>query len=370
MDQRAKQIIAIVEKIGAPLVSSVVANAGEDAVQGHAQQVAALLTQSVKLGIDIVGMTDLSVTQGDSVRLALSGVAGAMLADLYAHGKKVPDDVTLSKIKSALQAVLTFSENFTIDDNGSKRLVGLSDGVDLSDSSQTQLQYMYVFISIVDAVASFSFGLPEQKLVLEITERLISDSKALRGALFEDLSGDDEEIVDFACLRALVPVFAACYTKLTKRLSAGEVQSASIDKVWKNYDARYALLRSLVVSLSGQEISSSSSESVTPVQASSSSPPSSVQELSTPSVEEAPAVPASSIASPIASPIASIVTKSDVSSAQEEQKPAVQNPMAMFSKPESDPQPDVEQDNGSVADEGDGSAGSRGNPMSFFKKGG
>lgn len=309
MDQRSQHLIQIFEKIGAPLVAAVVQAAPEDDAPANAQKVAELLTKTVKLGIDVAGMAGLGATEGDSVRVALSALAGPLLAELYKNSKQVPSDDDLTKLTSALQSVLTFSEKFTVDSESAARLENIEGQTVALDDHQMHLQYINAFVPLINAVGQFAFGQSEQKVVMDVSIRITSEASNLRKALLPDLSEIDQKRADIAILKALVSVYTACHLAETKRLSGGD-GAGSIDDVWKAYEVRYAMVEALAKSLTGAQVDVASSSQApaqeAPAAAAPPPPP--------PPAEEAP----SAAAPPPAA-----------------EAPA-DNPMAMFSKPKDD----------------------------------
>ena len=74
-----------------------------------------------------------------------------------------------------------------------KRLADLkATGVPV-DANQTAVQYVEAFIPVVEAIAVFSFGQAEQKLIVDVTERLVKRAAEMREALMPSASGDDQK---------------------------------------------------------------------------------------------------------------------------------------------------------------------------------
>lgn len=361
MDKRADYLIQVLEQIGSPLMSSIIATSDNGDAQSDAQTMASLLGKTVELGISMANMADLSSIENDSVRVALTGLASPLIAEMHAKNQHTPSDNDLKRVASALQAVLTFSENFTPDQDNTERLKALSASGSGADAHQITVQYMHAFLPAVNAVAAFPFGQPEQKLIMDVSSRLTAKASAMREALLGDVSDQQREAVDLAILKSLVDVYAKCHEAETKKLSAagdeGQDSAAALQNVWKSFDIRAAMLEALAASLipGGSASQSASTESPAPAQ-------------ETVSPVEAPAEPAP------AQPVEESKTEAAAT-------PPSGNPMSMFAKPKTDETPaqsspaaqdsepsntPSEADDDSSGDTGGDSSG--GGPMSFFKK--
>ncbi len=371
MDQRAQYLIQIFEKIGAPLVAAVVACAPEDEDQAQAQKVAELLTKTVKLGIDIADMADLGALQGDSVRVALSGIASPLLAEAFRSGKQVPSDGDLQKITSALQAVLTFSENFTPDLDNAERLSALAaQGAGL-DAHQMNIQYIQAFIPVINAIGRFSFGQPEQKLIMDVSIRVTAEASNLRKALLGELPEIDQKRADLAILGALIAIYTACHEAETQRLSEGKdaQDGGSVEAVWAAYETRLAMLEVLAKSLmpDAQVVAQGAGDVQTP---------STPLKVETPVAEKSespqnPEVPKESAPSESsANPMSMFSKPKEAETPKVEPSPAPEEVPSEVAAPEAPPEQPPVQDAppSEKKEEGSGEKSSGGGPMAFFKK--
>jgi len=164
MNQRAQYLIQILDKIGAPLLSVAEGNADQ---ADTATTVASLLGKVVEASIAMNDTLDLNATdaQDDSLRVALAAIAGSLVADQYKQKGKVPEAADLSRIQSALSAVLTFGDNFTLSDAHVARLENIKAKGAPVDAHQINIQYVDALIPVINAVSAFPFGQPEQKLI-------------------------------------------------------------------------------------------------------------------------------------------------------------------------------------------------------------
>lgn len=334
-----------------------------------AQKMAALLSKSVELSISMANMAELSGVPGDSVRVALAALASRLVAEIHTKTKNPPSENDLSRITSALQAVLTFSENFTPDADNTERLKALEARGVGADAHQIGIQYLQAFIPAVNAIGEFAFGQPEQKLIMDVSSKLTAKASNIRQELIGDLPEDAAQAVDLAILKALVELYATAHAAETQHLRTVNPEEQNVEKslasVWSAFDTRAAMIEALAASLlpdankAGGSAGTSKAPSApaAPVEAPPAEPPK--------TQEAAPAAPPPPPAEKPATP------------------PAGANPMAMFAKPKSDdapppapepapeaapesaPTPEAQPESAPAEDK----PASGGNPMSFFKKG-
>lgn len=252
MHHRAEYLIQVLEKIGAPLLAAVItANAKNDgALHNEAQKIAELLAKTVQTSIEMTSAIDLGPTgqMTDSIRVALTGLAGPMVAHSFENSGRTPNDADIKRIMTALQAVLSFAENFEANSENSDRLKDLSAAGQSADTVQAQAQYLQAFVPVIGAVGAFSFGQPEQKLIMDISSRLATKASSVS----KTLVGDDR--IARAALNALAEIYAACHRAEIQRLEGmSDDQRAqaglSVDGIWKNFDAQAAMLEALAQGL-------------------------------------------------------------------------------------------------------------------------
>lgn len=253
MNQRAQYLIQILDKIGAPLLSAV--DSRDDA--DTAQIVASLLGKVVETSISMNNALDLNANdaQDDSLRVALAALSGSLVADQYKQKGKLPEAADLARIQSALSAVLTFADNFTLSPDHVKRLSALKANGGAVDAHQINLQYVDALIPVVNAVGAFPFGQPEQKLIMDVSDRLVKRTAEMRETLLPGLSGDDEKLAELAILRATASVYAACHETETQRLTSTDAEAPevlSIEPVWKAFESRTAMLESVAKNIMPQ----------------------------------------------------------------------------------------------------------------------
>lgn len=372
MDQRTEYLFQILDKIGGPLVAAIAHGAipsdsqntnPEASAREEAQTIAQLLARCVQMSIEIGRVMDLDMTDSDTAdrkRLALMVLAGPLIAGQYRHDGRVPGDAEQKKIMTGLEAVLTFSQNFSSMPGNTAELAGSAD-----DAGGTEIvKAMRHFTPVVNAIGAFPFGQPEKKLIQDVSSKISIRAEELAQSL---LPGAEVKAADKLMLvKTLAEIYAECHAEqmrlmLSKSQDEPDVQQG-LDNVWIRFNIRAAMLEALAAGLlpQGQGV---------------------------PSAESGMAIPAAPV--PVAMPPVE-------APARPSPPPAGFNPMAMFGKkdepeasvgpspvpseepilqavpeppPELPPDPPPPQDTKKDDGEGgSGTGGSGGSPMSFFKK--
>lgn len=275
MNQRTEYLLRVLEKIGTPLMASILQAPGRGAAdEAHkdAQRMAELLARTTQASIEMGQAIDLGALPdgGDSVRVGLAALAGGLIGTHYRQTGKAPADNDLRKMTAALQTVLTYSGNFMPGADAAARLSNLEPMGQRSDPQQTSLQYIHALIPVVSAVTSFPFGQPEQKLAMDVAARLVQRSMELREALLPGLQDDEQKRAELSLLGVLAKIYAACHDAETARMmSLTEEQrtmgGVGMDSVWKAFDIRTGILEALAKNMvPGSSGSASSSGSNAP----------------------------------------------------------------------------------------------------------
>ena len=291
-------LVQVMEKIGSPLIASVNdvaarlkaqnpdADANADPATAQAEdatKVATLLNKSVQVALSMSKMLDLSHDdrEADSVRLSLTALAGPMLANQYRMSTRLPGENDIKRIVTSLEAVMTFSDNFTVAGDATVRLNQIDKDFFPADPTQIQIMYIQALVPTVNAVVAFPFGQPERKLVQDITGRLIAKAKEIVSINFPNLAEQQAKKSELAVLRSLATIYSQCHFGEMARLMAlpaDQRQQTSLDPVWASFDLRASLLEVLAAqavpdSAQGQ---AGSSGGVAPAQNLQSEPPQNV----------------------------------------------------------------------------------------------
>lgn len=324
MDSRTHYLLQILETIGSPLMGAIVAlgDGADDDAQKDAQFMAALLGKTVEASIGLGEIMDINPAeaQDDTLRVALAGLAGPLVAGQFSKRGRVPEARDIKKMTNALQAVLTFSDNFTPTGETVQRLKNLEASGQIVDTYQTQIQYMQAFIPVIEAIAAFPFGQTEAKLIMDVSDRLVKKSVELREALLPNV-GDEaaQKRVELGLLKALAELYSVCHKAETEKvLKAGGDAPAgglSVEPVWAAFDVRAAMLEALADKMVP---GGGASKGVSPV----------VAAVAAAAVEAPP--PVTPVAVAVPPPVAPVETP------PAEQPPAGGSPMSMFAAPKAD----------------------------------
>lgn len=255
MNQRAEYLLRVLEKIGTPLMTSIMRAPGRSAAEEthkDAQRMAELLAKTTQASIDMAQAIDLGAMPdgGDSVRVGLAALAGELVGAHYRQSGKAPGDNDLRKMTAAMQTVLSYSENFMPGADATARLNNLEPLGQGADPQQTSLQYIHAFVPVVGAATAFPFGQPEQKLVMDIAGKLVQRAMEMREALFSSLDPAEQKRMELSLLGALAEIYAACHEAETARMmSLTEEQrtmgGVGIESVWKAFYLRAGILEAM-----------------------------------------------------------------------------------------------------------------------------
>jgi hypothetical protein len=262
MDSKSQFLLELLAKLGSPLLQAVNAQAAQsDGAQGHAQTVAMLMSETVKISIALSQAMNLKTDDGDAdaIRVALAALAAKLVAESYAQSGRMPGEQESQRIIKSLESVLAFSDNFAPAAEHAQRLQTLAGTAPFFDPLQTNLYAINALVPAIAAVAEFSFGQPETKLIQEISARLSERTAALRSTLLTGIVNvPDEKMADMVILQGLSQLYASVHRAETSRLRAlPEDQRGadlSIQPVWDSFDRQIAMLEVLIASMTGASI--------------------------------------------------------------------------------------------------------------------
>lgn len=261
MSQRSAFQVQILEKLGAPLMAAVGEIAarqrrdGEDTLKQEAERLAELLGRAVQVSVSLAGVMDLREADGqsDSIRLALAALAGPLIAGHYRLTGKVPGDNDLKRMVKALEAVLTFSDNFAPAAENTARLANIAPGTALADENQIYIQYVNALVPVVNVVAAFPFGRPETKLLQEVADRLVRRAQDICKGVMNGAAEQQVKRAELGILSALATLYVECHEAEMNRLMALDEQARAkaaeaaggalpTDPVWAAFEIRAAMV--------------------------------------------------------------------------------------------------------------------------------
>lgn len=249
-DPRTQFLIQVLDKIGGPLTSAVAAGPALESEAAGAQRLAELLNRSVQLGLSVADQMNVrDEGQADGVHLSLTAFASPLMAGQYLLSGRVPGDTEIKRLSTALQAVLTFADNFTPAADSTLRIQSTEAGSQPADEAVIYVQTLTAFGPVFQVVNDYAFGKSENKIIQDISTRLLNKATELREGLF----GTEQPIktrrqIDLVLMKLLCNLYASCHTAEVRRLMALSDQAKagvaiSLDPVWAAFDKQAAMAK-------------------------------------------------------------------------------------------------------------------------------
>ncbi|MCS5597975.1 MAG: hypothetical protein NZ828_12060 [Alphaproteobacteria bacterium] len=353
MAQSSEMIGQIVEKLGMPIIAAVSEVERQKQAMGRVQGVqsdeaqarlvAELLGKSTELGLMLFRSFDINEpteSRADAARLGLTALSSTVIANLYGMTGRIPGEPELQRLEKVVQSVVAFSDNYETGQDATQVMaaadVEKAGGLSVLDYSA--VHYASALIPVVNAVAAFPFGRPEDQLMKEVMQRLMGVVSAVASRLYAGLNDAQKKSVELALMKVAANTYAQChFAEMTQLMSSGDqqkmmAQNLSMDGIWQAFDKRFSMLETVVTSLSGaDQASSSGSSGVVP-----SAPP---PPAAPPPVETAPQQPAAAPVDTTQPPPAAPVDVTQPAAAPVEPPPPAapaadsSDPMAFFSAP-------------------------------------
>jgi len=263
MDRKSAFLLQVLEKLAAPLVAAIseVAvrqqmmpdPAQHGSMKPEAEQVAGLLTKSTQMSIGLAGLVDMKLpeSEADSVRLALTSLSSPLIANIYRLAGRSPTDQEIERVTAALNAVISYADSFAPAADATVRLNNLENDFAPTDPSQLSILYMSALLPAVNSVMSYSFGVPEKRLVQDVGERLVREAKVLRTRMFPSMT--DEMMMakaDLALLRIAASIYSQCHFAEMAKLMATEDQTRqgmapAMTSLWQAFILRMQMIEVL-----------------------------------------------------------------------------------------------------------------------------
>jgi hypothetical protein len=278
MVQNSKFTIQLLEKIGAPLAAAIesVPLSGEDQDLQSAKIMAQMLGQAVQVSISLNASFNIveEEAQADSTRLALASLAAPLLADFYKQNEHVPEDPDIKRLIKSLESVVAFADNFSAAEEGKSRLTTLDHDAPLFDKTQSALVVMQAMGPVMSAIAEFSFGQSEVKLMQDIAGKL--EKTAADIAKSANLN---DKLSELMVLKALAALYAECHRSETQKLAnaAPDSEAAraelSLGPVWEAFGVRTAMIEAVLGLENNSGVTTASAVAPAPVAAVPTSEP-------------------------------------------------------------------------------------------------
>lgn len=349
MSQRTDYLVDVLKHIGSPLMVAINrALVGNQGVEADAKSLAEALGKSVKTGIDLGDLLDLNPVEAndDSLRVGLTALASSLVAAQIEKKGQMPEDGELKRIVDGMQTVVAFSDNFSPSPENIARLEHLKAMGPAGDVAQTNLQYVFAFLPVVQAISEFSFGEQEQKLTVDVTGKIVLRSDEMAMKLMPLLEEEAFKSASLALLGSLTQIYVDAHRAEVKAAAANtEGPGPSLDKVWSRFDAQVSMLEILVQNLVPDDLEQSPAAGPAVQQATDTAPSAPIGGQA--SVQPAPQQDTGASAAPVTPPAqqaqepAQATAPSAPQQAPVAQEPAQAqaqasaNPMSMFaSKPQ------------------------------------
>ncbi len=264
MDTKSAFLLQVLEKLAAPMVAaisevsvrqSLIPDPSQpNAMRPEAEQVAGLLTKSTQLSIGLSALMDMknSESEADSLRLALTSLASPLMSNIYRLAGRAPTDSEIARVSDAMGAAMAYSNNYAAAGDATIRMAQIDADFFPSDDSQVSLLYMSALLPVVNSIMAYSFGQPEKKLVQEVTERLVRESKFLRAKMFPKIPEASQAAAkaDLAILRMAGSIYSQCHFAEMAKLMATEDQvrqgmAPTMTALWQSFILRMQMLEIL-----------------------------------------------------------------------------------------------------------------------------
>jgi hypothetical protein len=263
MDTHSAFLLQVLEKLAAPMVAAIsevsvrqalVPDPSQPgAMRPEAEQIASLLTKSTQLSIGLSPLIDMKTSEGeaDSLRLALTSLSSPLMSNIYRLAGRPPNETEIHRIVEAMTATISYSEGYRAAGDATIRMANIDSDFFPSDDSQVGLLYMSALLPVVNSIMAYSFGQPEKKLVQDVTERLVRESKFLRAKMFPGIpEGQLAAKADLALLRMAALIYSQCHFAEMAKLMATEDQvrqgmAPTMTALWQSFILRMQMLEVL-----------------------------------------------------------------------------------------------------------------------------
>jgi hypothetical protein len=256
MAPRTYFLVQLLQKLGAPLMGAVNSHsAGDASGEKDAATMASLLSESIKISISLSQAMNLKSDDGDAdaIRVSLAALASGLVADSYKQTGRVPSENDVRRISKALESVIVFADNFAPASEHAQRLQTLDGTPPFIDPVQANIYSLHALAPAISAIAEFSFGQQDTRLIQDVADRLAAKSKDLLKNY-----GGANAMSELVILQALGQIYAGAHRAETARLKAkGDDGAATIDIVWTAFEKQVAMLGVLLGAASGGTTASS-----------------------------------------------------------------------------------------------------------------
>ncbi len=270
--KRAELLSVIMHDIGLPVIQGIVEVALDKSEEKVVEDVTQLLKKTIDNAEEIKDLLDLLEDEEKdiSVRLNLATLSCHIIAAYYNKLGRLPTEAELRKSVSSVDLLLTFSENYIPMD----RLDGVFPehirGLSPLSRTVANLVYLKYYVPLVEAVAEFSFGQAEVKMIQNVSEKLqVFASDLTRHLMGDDIPEYEKRSSELLILSSLVPLYCSCHNREKARIMglsdserSKETSDKQIENIWKLFDKRMSMLTLLAKHIMPDHFSDSDIEEI------------------------------------------------------------------------------------------------------------
>lgn len=263
--ERSTFLSSIMHDVGLPLIRAIIKYGPHQDENAIAAEMATLLTQTVQSNDYIKDTLDIKelATQNSELHLILTSLSSKIIAAHYERTKTPPTDQDLKRFMGAINALLAFSEDYMPIISLTEAYPENKQKLSVSPRHTTDLTYISVFLPLINAVARFSFGLNESRMIQNVSERLNARTAQIRSNLLGDTLNDtDKKSAELSILDTLVELYASCHMQEIDRITAlssaapdTQDSTQQIENIWTLFEHRVSLLFGLAQDASLTDIS-------------------------------------------------------------------------------------------------------------------
>ncbi len=249
--KRTELLAGVMQKIGMPLLLSMIEVNPDKSLDENVSDISNLLGSTLITSETITRSLQVTEEEEDLDYLFRStGYASQIMATWYRKTGKLPSEKDIKRTVSSTTALLAFSEHYKPGETPEIEGSELSDLLKKKLETNVDIRFLTIFMPLADAIGSFSFGQPQNKLIQDVSEKLYDYAfdcrKRIMGDLLSEKSKKDAEII---ILESLSSIFLSCYNSELKRVEglsekqkAEEKNETQIENIWNAFRERMLIL--------------------------------------------------------------------------------------------------------------------------------
>jgi hypothetical protein len=256
----------IIEHIGLPLINAT-ARANTPRAD-EVQHVRDLLDRTVQCAHELEKIMDTPASHAKiaSQKLTLAAISSRLIAAQYEAEGQIPTDRDVRRIVSIIENTITNSNicaDFDEQNNPQNPEVG--NGINLISD----------FLPAINAIAEFSYGQSDVKLIQSVSETLSIHTERLCDSLIGHIeNNEDRAHAKSVIIKTLIALYGETHSAETRRIMKMDEKirmeqgsQITIDVVWRAFEKKYTMLAALVEGLIPQKAMPETQETGTREQA-------------------------------------------------------------------------------------------------------